>query len=136
MSPITAKAKLEDQELNDIPVLNPGDRFGRTWLLEISGSRTPLFLIVEAGSVGDAVEKLAENDCYGHHIIVDDDCLDGFPEGQRYYGQSGQVLNLRHLAIHGAERAAIPFPCRYFGDNLPDEGVLPADLDEWDWATR
>lgn len=134
MSRITAKAKLGDIELNDIPVLNPGDWSGKTFLLEIGGSRTPLLLIVEAGSVGDTVEKLAENDCYGHHIVVDDDRLADFPEGLRYYARSGQVLNLRHLAIHGAERAAIPFPCRYYGDNLPDEGILPADLDEWDWA--
>lgn len=133
MSQITAKAQLGDHELNDIPVLNPTAWFGKTWLLEIGGSYTPLFLIVEAGSASDAIEELADNEKYGHHIIVDDDYLDDYPEEDRRYGPSGQVLDLDWLAIHGAEGSGIPFPCRYFGPNLPDEGVLPAELDEWDW---
>jgi len=130
---ITANAQLGDHVLTDIPVLNPGDWFGKAWLLEIGGSYTPLFLVVEANSAGDAINELADNDRYGHNIIVDDDYLNDYPEDQRYYGPSGQVLDLAHLALHGAECAAIPFPCRYFGDNLPDEGILPAELDKWDW---
>ena len=51
MAAITATAKLRDHELKDIPVLNPGDWFGKTWLLEIGGSYWPLFLIVEADCV-------------------------------------------------------------------------------------
>ncbi len=129
----TARAILEDQELNDIPVLNPGEWFGKTFLLEIVGSYSPLYLIVEAGSVYAAIDELADNERYGHNIIVADDYLSGSPEEGRYYGPSGQVLDLCHLAIHGAENAAIPFPCRYFGDKLPEEGVLPVELDEWDW---
>ncbi|MCB9924905.1 MAG: hypothetical protein H6822_22185 [Planctomycetaceae bacterium] len=133
MAQITAKAKLGDHELGDIEVINPGDWCGRTWLLEIGGSYTPLFLIVEADSASDAIDELADNEKYGHHIVVDEDYLDDYPEEDRHYGPSGQVLDLDHLAIHGAEGTAIPFPCRYYGDNLPDEGVLPAELDEWDW---
>lgn len=133
MSQIKAKAKLGDHELNDIPVLNPGDWFGKTWLLEIGGSYTPLFLIVEADSASDAIDELAANERYGHNIIVDDDCLDDYPEEDRHYSGSGHVLDLDHLAIHGAEGNAIPFHCRYFGNNLPDEGVVPTELDEWDW---
>jgi hypothetical protein len=38
MCAITAKGTLNGQELSDIPVLNPGDGFGKTWLLEIGGS--------------------------------------------------------------------------------------------------
>ena len=33
----------------------------------------------------------------------------------RHYSGSGQVLDLDHLMVHG------PFPCRYFGDGLPEE---------------
>lgn len=133
MSQITAKAKLGDHELNDIPVINPGNWFGKTWLLEIGGSYSSLYLVVEADSASDAIDELADNERYGHNIIVDEDYLDDYPEDDRHYGPSGQVLDLDHLMIHGAEGSAIPFPCRYFGDNLPDEGVLPAELDEWDW---
>jgi len=133
VSQIKAKARLGDHELNDIPALNPGDWFGKTWLLEIGGSYTPLFLIVEADSASDSIDELADNEKYGHNIVVDEDYLDDYPEDDRHYSGSGQVLDLDHLMIHGAEGAAIPFPCRYYGDNLPDEGVVPTELDEWDW---
>lgn len=133
MSQITANAKLGDHELKDIPVLNPSAWFGKTWLLEIGGSYSSLYLIVEADSASDAIDELADNERHGHNIIVDDDYLDDYSEEDRHYGPNGQVLDLDHLMIHGAEGSPIPFPCRYFGDNLPDEGVLPAELDEWDW---
>lgn len=45
---ITARGNRNGHELTDIPVLNPGDWFGKTWLIEIGGSYSPLFLIVEA----------------------------------------------------------------------------------------
>ena len=127
MCAVTAKATFHDHELTDIPVLNAGDWFGKTWLLEIGGSYTPLFLIVEADSVQDAVEELSENDKYGHLICVDDGDLGDYPEDERHYGPSGQVLDLDHIMIYGQEGSECPFPCRYFGDGLPEEGMSPAD---------
>ena len=47
---ITARAKFHGHELTDVPVLNAGGWFGKTWLVEIGGSYWPLFLIVEADS--------------------------------------------------------------------------------------
>ena len=41
MCEIKAKAKLHDHELTDVPVLNPGDWFGKTWLIEIGRATTP-----------------------------------------------------------------------------------------------
>ena len=38
-----------------IPVLNPGGWFGKAWLVELGGSYWPLFLIVEAESVCEAI---------------------------------------------------------------------------------
>ena len=58
MSKITASCNLNGHELTDIPVVNPGDWFGKTWLLEIGGSYTPLVLIVEADSASDAIDEL------------------------------------------------------------------------------
>ena len=133
MSQIKAKAKLGDHELNDVEVINPGNWFGKTWLLEIGGSYSSLYLIVEADSASDAIDELANNERYGHLIVVDEDYLDDYPEDSRHYGPSGQVLDLDHVMIHGQEGSRTPFSCRYFGNNLPDEGVLPAELDEWDW---
>ena len=48
---ITARATFNGHSLTDIPVINPGDWFGKAWLIEIGGSYTPLFLVVEANSV-------------------------------------------------------------------------------------
>jgi hypothetical protein len=127
MNDITARGSFNGQELKDVPVLNPGGWFGKTWLLEIGGSYWPIFLIVEADSVSDAIDELADNEKYGHHIVVPPEDLGDYPEQERHYSASGNVLDLDHLMIHGQEGADCPFSCRYFGDGLPDEGVTPAD---------
>jgi hypothetical protein len=129
MADITASASLHGQELKDIPVINPGDWFGKTWLIEIGGSYWPLFLIVEADSASDAIDELADHEKYGHHIVVAEVDLGDYPEDDRHYGPSGQVLDLDHLMIHGIDGTAVPFPCRYHGEGLPAEGVLPTDFE-------
>lgn len=129
MCRITASTSFHGRELKEVPVLNPGDWFGKTWLLEIGGSYWPLFLIVEADSVTDAIDELADNERYGHHIVVAAEDLGDYPEDDRHYGPSGQVLDLDHLIIHGQEGSGVPFPCRYHGDGLPPEGVLTADFE-------
>lgn len=133
MSDITATTKFNGQEINNIPVLNPGNWFGKTWLLEIGGSYWPLFLIVEADSVSDAIDELADHEKYGHHIVVADADLGDYPEDDRHYGASGQVLDLDHLMIHGQEGVSVPIPCRYHGDGLPPEGVLPTKFEHSDF---
>ena len=111
MSDIKANGNLQGHDLKEIPVLNPGDWFGKTWLTEIEGSYTPLFLIVEANSMSDANDELADNEKYGHLIIVEDEFLDDYPEASRHYSGSGDVLDLDHLMIYGQEGAEIQFPC-------------------------
>jgi hypothetical protein len=39
---VTASATFHGQQLKDIPVLNPGGWWGKTWLIEIGGSYWPL----------------------------------------------------------------------------------------------
>lgn len=129
MSDITAKTTLNGHELKDIPVINPGNWFGKTWLIEIGGSYWPLFLVVEADSVQDAIYELAENEKYGHNIVVPDEDLGDYPEQDRHYGPSGQVLDLDHLMVHGDEGKKCPFPCRYFGNALPAEGIGPTEFE-------
>ena len=127
MCDVKAKATLHGHELHDIPVINPAGWFGKTWLIEIGGCYTPLFLIVEADSVQDAIEELADDEKWGHHIIVPDEDLSDYPEEDRHYGPSGQVLDLDHLMVYGQEGVKCPFPCRYYGDDLPEEGTAPTD---------
>jgi hypothetical protein len=131
MPEITAKATFNGQELKDVPVLNPVDWFGKSWLIEIGGSYWPLFLIVEADSVSDAIDELADNEKYGHNIVVADEDLGDYPEQDRHYGPSGQVLDLDHVMIHGDEGKDSPFQCRYFGEGLPADGIEPTKLAEY-----
>lgn len=125
---ITATATLHGHELKDIEVVNPGGWFGKTWLIEIGGSYWPLFLIVEADSVQDAVDELADSEKFSHHIVVDEADLGDYPEEERHYGPCGQVLDLDHLMIHGQEGSDCPFPCRYHGVGLPPDGVKPNEF--------
>ena len=129
---ITARGTLNGHDLTDIPVLNPGDWFGKAWLVELGGSYCPLFLIVEADSMSDAIDELAEHEKYGHNIIVADEDLGDYPEDDRHYSGTGQVLDLDHLMIYGQEGSACPFRCRYHGDGLPEEGVVPTEFEHLD----
>ena len=129
---ITASCKLNGHDLTDIPVLNPGGWFGKAWLLEIGGCSTPLWLVVEADNVCDAIDELSDNETYGHQIHVPDSDLGDYPEDSRYYEGSGRVLDLDHLMIHGQERSDMPFPVKYHGDSLPSEGIDPREFPDWD----
>jgi hypothetical protein len=128
MSEVTACANLDGHELKDIPIINPGDWFGKTWLIEIGGSYFPLFLIVEADTVQDAIDELADNEKYGHNITVSEEDLADYDAETCNYGPSGQVIDLDHLMIHGMDGAVCPFPCRYHADGLPSEGVKPTEF--------
>jgi hypothetical protein len=129
---ITASCNFNGHDLTDVPVINPDGWFGKTWLLELGGSYTPLFLVVEADSVSDAIEELSENETYGHQLHVPDGDLSDYPENDRHYDGSGRVIDLDHLMIHGQERSEVPFPVKYHGDTLPPEGIDPRELPEWD----
>ena len=129
---ITARAKFHDHDLTDIPVINPGGWFGKAWLIEIGGSYSSLYLVIEADSMCDAIDELAENEKYGHQIVVADEDLGDYPEDDRHYSGTGQVLDLDHLMIHGQEGSDCPFPCRYFGDGMPEEGVVPSEFEHVD----
>ena len=127
MSEVTACANLNGHKLKDIPVINPGDWFGKTWLIEIGGSYFPLFLIVEADTIQDAIDELADNEKFGHNIVVAKEDLGDYDAETCNYGPSGQVIDLDHLMIHGAEGTGSPFLCRYFGDGLPIDGMKSTD---------
>ena len=92
-----------------------------------AGNYTPLYLIVEADSAQDAIDELADNEKHGHLIHVCEEDLGDYDPNDCNYGPSGQVIDLDWLMIHGQEGSDTPFRCRYFGDGLPDEGVLPTD---------
>lgn len=132
MNKVTASCKFNGHDLTNIPVINPGDWFGKTWLIEIDSSYTPLFLIVEADTVSDAIDQLSDDETYGHNIHVPDEDLGDYPEDSRHYDGSGRVIDLDHVLIHGQEQSNVPFRVKYHGDGLPTEVIDPRDFSEGD----
>ena len=100
---ITARGTINGHVLTDIPVLNPGDWFGKAWLVEIGGSYSSLYVVIEADSMSDAIDELAEHEKYGHNIVVADEDLGDYDLEDCHYSGSGQVLDLDHLMFHGRE---------------------------------
>jgi hypothetical protein len=128
MATIKANGSINGHELKGIEVVNPGDWFGKTWLVEIGGSYSSHYLIVEADSMSDAIDELADSEKHSHHVVVEDEHLDDYPEDSRHYGPSGQVIDLDHIMIYGQEGSDTPFPCTYHGNGLPSEGVKPTEF--------
>jgi hypothetical protein len=113
MGTVTASCTFNGHNLSDIPVLNPGGWFGKGWLLEVGGSYSPLFLVVEAETLSDAIDELSDNPTFGHQIHVPEGDLGDYPEEDRRYDGSGRVIDLEHVMIHGREGSDLPFPMRY-----------------------
>lgn len=132
MSKITASCTLNGHDLTDIPVLNPGNWFGKAWLVEIGGSYTPLFLVVEADTVSDAIDELSDDKTYGHQLHVPDSDLGDYPEDDRHYDGSGRVIDLDHLMIHGQERTDLPYPVKYHAEAEP-AGIDPRHFAVWQY---
>jgi hypothetical protein len=99
---ITASCTLNGHALTDIPVINPGGWFGKAWLVEIGGSFTPLFLVVEADSVSDASDELSDDPNFGPPIHVPDADLCDYPKEERRHDGSGPVIDLAWIAIRAA----------------------------------
>jgi hypothetical protein len=132
---VTFSGKLGDHDV-DGDVINPGAWFGKTWLLEIGGSYSPIFVVVEADSCTDAIDELSGDDKYKHHILIppedfgdygqsvragdqiggrtfDSDCfinLRGEEVAEAlpepYWNDGGEACDLDHLGIHGQEGIA------------------------------
>ena len=129
---ITASCKFNDNDLTDIPVINPDGWFGKTWLLELGGCYTRLWIVVEADSLTDAIDELSDNETYGHQIHVPDSDLGDYPEDDRHFDGSGRVIDLDWLMIYGEEGSDQPYPVKYHGDGLTAEGMNPSLLPESD----
>lgn len=127
---ITATAEIKGRTVTEIAVINPGDWWGKCWLIEIGGSYSPLFLVVEADNVSDAIDEVAESEEHNHHIVVCDDDLGDYDPEDCHYSGSGAVLNLDHIMVYGQEGSDCPFPCMYHGDGLPDVGVRPTEFSQ------
>lgn len=68
---VFTKLELNGQLLEDIEVLNPGDWWGKLWIVEVGCGYSSVFFGVEAGSIYEAIDEFAEGK-YGHHVRIDD----------------------------------------------------------------
>ncbi|APZ93342.1 hypothetical protein [Fuerstiella marisgermanici] len=127
MCQVKANTNFHGHELSDIAVINPGGWFGKTWLIEIGGSYSSFYLVVEAGSMSDAIDELADDEKHSHHIVVEEENLGDYDSESCHYGPSGQVLDLDHIMIYGQEGSATPFPCKYTGGCI--DGVCPTEFE-------
>jgi len=69
--PVTAHGTLNGQKIT-APVINPGDWFGKTWLIAVSMGFEASYFVVEADSPSDAIDEFADNDTYGHLVKIEE----------------------------------------------------------------
>ena len=126
---IRAKGELGGHEI-DCEVLNPGGWFGRAWLVEIGGSYTPVYYVVEADGLSDIIDELCESKA-GHHIIVEERDLADYPEDSRHYGPNGEVVDLDHFMVYGDESRHVKpaWACRYYHHTQP-KALWTPELDD------
>ena len=93
---------------------------------------TPLFLVVEADNVSDAIDELSDNPTFGHQIHVPEGDLGDYPEDDRHYDGSGRVIDLDHVMVHGRERTDLPFPVKYHAEGEP-AGIDPRHFATWQY---
>jgi hypothetical protein len=129
---ITASCTLNGHNLNDIPVINPGGWFGKTWLVEIGGSYTPLFLVVEADTVSDAIDELSDDATFGPQIHVPESDLNDYPEDSRHYDGSGRVIDLDWVMVHGREGCDLPMSVKYHAEG-ESAGIDPRHFAAWQY---
>ncbi len=129
---ITASCTFQGHDLSDIPVINPGGWFGKAWLVEIGGSDTPLFLVVEADTVSDALDELSDDPTFGPQIHVPEADLGDYSEDDRRYDGSGRVIDLDHVQVHGREGSDLPFPVTYRVEG-ESAGIDPREFAAWQY---
>ena len=104
---VTAKWTVDDRDY-EAPVINPGDWFGKTWLLSVCvcNAGGPRY-IVEADHVGDAIDILAEDETYGGIIAIDVDA-DGDDYGEQLSGGIELTEEQESEAEAAANRLGVP----------------------------
>jgi hypothetical protein len=121
-----ASCEFNGFNLDYLPVLNPAACRGKTWLIEIGGCM-PVWVVVEAGSVSDAIEVLSDDPEFGHAVHVRDEDLAAYPEGERHHDRRGRVIDPERVTVHGRKDADLPYPVRYHDEGFPARGIDPRE---------
>jgi len=96
MNKITASFKSGENEVAGVPVVNPGDRWGKAWLITVADCAFPSQFIVEADCAGDAQDEFIESD-YGKSCRIGEDELKdyGFPVSK------GDIIGGKEVLVDG-----------------------------------
>jgi len=96
---LSARGFANDFEFEKATVINPGNWFGNTYLINANGS----LFIVEASDDADAIEEFA-NSKFGRMILVDEETVEEYTkEGwldDLTYTESGYVDIVNYFTMH------------------------------------
>lgn len=78
--------------------VNPGEWFGKAWIVEVGCGVSSIFLAIEADTEIDAIDVLADSEKYGH-LINDPDNEEN--EDVCRAGNDSHAVNLDEIFIYG-----------------------------------
>jgi len=109
---ITAYSKTTQSFIKVEHLINRGDYFGETYLIEIGMGFDTATFIVEAGNVQDALDVFVDSK-FGHLVIIEDENLKDYDENYiSYCGNEGkpccldEVILLERVKVNYFEKQA------------------------------
>lgn len=117
---VTFSAKLHNSDIEG-DVINPGDWFGKTWLVVLGGIAS---FVVEADNAQDAVEELAESEEYGQSLRLAEPDIADYNQDEIQYTGSGIPYDNADVTVIGDEGKKQPFKCTYHVEGF-DEDISP-----------
>jgi hypothetical protein len=123
---IWASCDIQGHGYDYLPVINAGACAGKTCLVEILACM-PIFVIVEAGSIREALIVLSDDPEFGYWVYVadvqdDDNPTDDFD----------RVLDTRNVRVHGKGDSDLPYTVRYHDEGYPAQGIDPRRITAWE----
>lgn len=97
------KAMLNGQEIEG-DCVNPGEWFGKAWIVEVGCGFSSIFFAVEGDGPQDVIDNLCDSEEYGHLIRVDEDTAKEAEEDGlelNYAGNASEPVDLENVHIHG-----------------------------------
>ena len=79
-------------------LVNRGQWFGKTWLIQITDGYWPLNLVVEADSVQDAIDELADSPRWSWNIDIDDP--DDVTDDTHRAGNDSHPVDLDYVRVY------------------------------------
>jgi hypothetical protein len=123
--PVTFSGKFGGQDVKG-DVVNPGECFGRTWLIYVEDCFDQPLFVVEADDPCEAEEAFLADSDLASMVRIDEVDLPDFDPEELHYDSDGNPVNTESIQIHG------PFACRYHAKGLPDTGVDPLTFDRYE----